>query len=289
MSGLFKSKKSEGQLTPMYDPYAGLRNKTSSWLESQIGKPAEPYTGEFVAPMTDEEKKSTEYLNQYAEGGPSESTKLVGQEIQKTLSGGYDPSTSPYYQAVKAQTMKNNRLATERLNQRSSMGGRYFSGGRVQAQSDLEEDTTNELNRVVYGLADKERQRKLDLLPFASEFGRSEEEAPLRKTSALQEYGQLPRAIQQALLDAKYGEFLSANREYPMNIAAYASNLAGQEPWMKYKRPSTRRSFWDGMFGGDSGGGGSAIGSIGGGLLGQMFGIPYPVGSAAGGAIGGMF
>lgn len=243
MSGLFKSKETETPASTqmIYDPYAGVRGKLSSWLEGKIGQSAKPYTGQLTAPMSDQEKKSLGYLDEYANQGQSETTKLASGEINKTLSGNYDPSTSPYYQAVKAQSVKNLEDSNERLKQQASMGGRYFGGGRVKAQADLEGDVTRGLNTMLGQLSENERQRRIDILPQAMQSGQYQEMEPLRKTEALQTYGSLPRAIQQSLLDSLYNEFVSSERDYPISIANAASGMATARPDYEYT-PTQRTS-----------------------------------------------
>ena len=229
---LFKSKSKEQQpINKVYDPFEGIRSQLTTFFGDKLGKPADPYTGDFVAPMSDAEKTSQQQLKQYSDSpGTGETFGLVKDEIKKTLTDQYDPSNSPYYQAVKATAMRNQDKALEGVAHKATMGRRYFGGGRVRAQGDVYTDTTNALNETVYGLADKERQRKIDILPQATALDQYESNIPLIKTAANQQYGALPRELEQAYNDAVYEEFLNATREYPINIAQLATGLGAQEP-----------------------------------------------------------
>ena len=53
---------------------------------------------------SEQERASLGKVDEYAKTGYGETFKAGQKQIQETLGGGDDPSTSPYYQAVKAQS-----------------------------------------------------------------------------------------------------------------------------------------------------------------------------------------
>ena len=57
--------------------------------------------------------------------------------------------------------------------------------------------------------------------------GTREEEDPLRKTAALQKYGQLPRGIEQAVNTADMNDWLRVNVEQPNQIINQARRVQG--------------------------------------------------------------
>ncbi len=225
MSKLFESKKTTPEVAVMADPYKGLREKTTGWLEGQVGQAGPSYSGELTAPMSDYENQSLGWLKDYANSKPSETRTLAQDEIKKTLSGSYDPSTSPYYQAVKAQAAQNQQDTQNTIKDESAGGGRFWSGARLGVQGRAATDTTNKLNEVMGSLADQERNRMTSILPIASQFANEEENASLNKAANLQTYGALPRTIQQSYDDAVLQQWMKANYDYPLQVAGMASGV----------------------------------------------------------------
>lgn len=232
---LFKSKKSSEPTGPqfevLYDPFAGSRGKLNTYLEEQIGKPGPKYEGERVAPITDLEQKTIEKASSIADRPEKgQSLLLAEDEIKKTLSGEYDPSTSPFYQAVKAESERNFEQTKERIGDAAAGGRRYFSGARLKATADAATDSQIALDKMLGSLAENERQNRLNVIPQALSAESQAQNQPLKQALALQEIGALPRELQQAVLDAMYEEFILSEYEYPLNIAQLASGPAQQEP-----------------------------------------------------------
>ena len=104
---LFRSKKSEAvapQIETAYDPFGSTRSKLNTFLSDRIGQKGPLYTGDRVAPVSGLEQKSIDIAEKAADRPATGANySLASEEIKKTLSGDYDPSTSPYYQAVKAE------------------------------------------------------------------------------------------------------------------------------------------------------------------------------------------
>lgn len=234
VSSLFSPKQKSASVSVAADPYGGVRNDTLQFVQgglqaandTQAYKP-KAYDGEIVAPMSEAEQKSMDFLKQYQEQPQSQTFKLGADEINKTLSGDYDPTTSPYYQAVKAEASRNLDETQKNIASNAAGGGRYWSGARLAEQGDASIDVTNSLNRLLGEMSERERERRLGVLPMAAEFARSEEEAPLRKAAASQELGALPRAIQQALNQAKYNDWLRVNVDQPFALAQMGAGLQG--------------------------------------------------------------
>ena len=207
------------------DPYQAVREPLVDWLSKQIGQPGESYTGEIVAPMSDEEKRSMEFLKTYADSGKSRVGQLGSEEVQKTLSGDYNPTTSPYYQAVKAESARLLGEQQKNIGELAAAKGRYQTGGRIAEQSRAGTEVVQGLNTLLGSLAEKERERRLQAAQMAQAIGQYEEQDPLRKAAALQEFGALPRGIDQAANEALYREWMRVNQDYPLNIAQLASGV----------------------------------------------------------------
>ncbi len=230
MSKMFQSKQSTPQYDVAMDPYGSVREPTLNWLKGQIGKPAEQYSGEMVAPATEQEKQSLDFLKGYVDQPTSEGMNLAKGEIRKTMEGQYDPTSSPYYQAAKAESAHNLSLAQEDIAGNAAGGGRYWSGARLKEQGNASNEAALAMNKLLYGMGETERGRRASMVPIAAQMGQYEEQQPLAKTQALQQYGSLDRTLQQARDEAIYNEWLRATQEYPMQIAQLSSGLA-KEPY----------------------------------------------------------
>lgn len=229
MGDLFKQKKQETGVQVVADPYAGVRSGLTSWLEQNIGKAGPTYTGDMVSKMSPYEEESLKWLKDYSAGGPSATRTAATGEINKTLSGAYaDPTTSPYYQAMKAEAEQNQKVAQKSIADEAAGGGRYWTGARLKLQGEEAGKTSNYLNQILGTLSEAERQRMLQVLPYAQQFATQEEQAPLQKATALQSLGGLPRTIQDAYNQAIYNEWVATNRQWPMQIGQMASGV--QQP-----------------------------------------------------------
>lgn len=229
MSGLFKSKTSSASYDTKYDPFAAVRGQTSDWLSSQIGKTAPAYTGEIAAGMSEPEKQSLSFLNKYTTQGTPETTNLARNEIKKTLSGDYDPTTSPYYQAVKAESARNLDDTLEGISSDAAGAGRYWTGARLNQQGNARTDTGIGLNKLLGEMSENERVRRLQAVPYAQALGEEEANQPLKQAEALQNIGALPREVAQNLDTATYNEWLR-QQNYQKDIADMAQGYATYAP-----------------------------------------------------------
>ena len=217
------------------DPYGRVRNQLIDWLtgnpkegtQGQIGRPGKTYEGEMVAPLSEYENQSFDFLRKYGEKGAddNETMKNARSEINKTLTNQYDPTTSPYYQAVKAQAAVNLEDTQKNIASNAAGGGRYWSGARLAEQTDAAQESERGLNTLIGSLSENERQRRLDVLPQALAFGREEQNLPLQQATAFQTLGALPRSIRQAGDTATQNEWLRSQVEYPLEIAKLAAGV----------------------------------------------------------------
>jgi len=230
MGKMFKSKQSTPQFDIAADPYGSIRQPTLEWLRGQIGKPAEQYKGEMVAESTPQEKQSLDFLKGYVDSPTSESSSLARAEVKKTMENQYDPTSSPYYQAAKAEAARNLELAQKNIASHAAGAGRYWSGARLKEQGTASNDAAIAMNKLLYGMAETERSRRASMVPIAAQIGQIEQEEPLKKATALQQLGSLERVLQQARNEAIYDEWLRATQEYPLQIGSMAAGLS-REPY----------------------------------------------------------
>lgn len=262
MSGLFGSKKDKG-VSVVADPYKDVREGLTSWLSGQIGKPSTSYEGQMVAPATAQENQSLSFLDQYANRGTPSTFSNAKDVINNTLTGGYDPATSPYYQAMKAEAAVNNQDTQNQIKSDAAGGGRFWAGARLQEQGRAATASNNALNTISAQLAESERNRQMQAVPLAQQLAETEANQPLDTAAALQTYGALPRGINQAQDTAMYNEWLRSTQEWPLNIAQLASGVQ-QAPM--YSQGSEETPWWQKLLTGAASGGMSYLGGALGGL-----------------------
>lgn len=221
------------------DPYKDVRESYLKWLTPEIGKPGATYPGQLVAPLSDQESKSFDFLRQYGEGGlgASQPFQQGKAEISKTLTDQYNPATSPYYQAVKAEASKNLQETKKGIAQETSGGGRYWAGARAGRQQEAASESERGLNTLLGLMSEKERQNRLSVLPQAFQYGQAEAQEPLQQAGAYQSLGALPRSVEQMLNTANYQEWLRSQVGYPMDIAGMAQQTQ-QPPLYQQNTPS---------------------------------------------------
>ena len=233
MSGLFKSKKSkpaQSRYETVYDPFPDLRKGTSEFIQGRMKTPVK-YEGERVAPLSEQEQASLVELKKYQDSPYTTDTFTLGRdEVRKTLAAGRDPTNDPTYQAVKAAAERENQLGREAVDRQfATMPGRFYGGARQKALTNLETDTRIGLNKTLADVQERQEGRRERLLPIAKEYDIYETEAPARKAEVLQQLGQLPRAIQQAIMDALYEQFIN-EQEQQFNAAQLGTSLSAQQP-----------------------------------------------------------
>lgn len=246
LGGLLGGKDKEEGLQVAVDPYGATRDSLLSWLNPQIGQPGKKYTGEMVAPMSEAEKQSQEYLKKYGNTELGDTFQQAKGEISKTLTNQYDPTTSPYYQAVKAAAADNLKTTKENIASDAAGAGRYWSGARLSKQGDAETQTTLGLNTMLGQLAENERQNRMNVIPKAMQLAEMEAQFPLQKATAYQTLGALPRSIQQALDTATQNEWLRSEVDYPMQIATMAGNIQ-TPPTYQQPAPSWQQQLMGGL------------------------------------------
>ncbi len=193
----------------------------------------------MVAGATPQETQSLDFLKGYVDQPTSENMNLANAEIKKTMTGGYDPTSSPYYQAVKAEASRNLNLAQQDIASNAAGAGRYWSGARLKEQGGASNDAAIAMNKLLYGMQETERNKISSMVPIAAQLGQYQEQQPLQKAQALQSLGSLNRVLQQARDEAVYNEWLRATQEYPLQIGSLASGMA-KEPYyvQRTKTPS---------------------------------------------------
>jgi len=226
MGGILGSSSGQDTKSVSSSSETELTKQLKSWLSNQLSS-LSGYSGKLTADETAQEKQSTSLLQKYLDSTDSSLTAAAKKEYSDTLSGDrYDPASSGYYQAVKAEANKNLANTQKNIASQAAGGGSYWSGARLKAQSDAAEDTANSLNQTIYSLANQERQNRLSAASSASNLGQQETDTDLKKAAAAQTYGSLDRTLQQSGLDKLYSDYLNT-QDYGTNIANIIAALSG--------------------------------------------------------------
>jgi hypothetical protein len=209
----------------------------------RISRAGEAYPGKLTAGMTEPETTGMDLLSKYLSGA-SEENPLYGAaqaEFAKTLSGEYDPAASEYYKALRNAVLRELGFAKDRLASATSARDAYFGGGRIAETGKLEEGATNTLATTLGQLSQQERQNRLAAAQAVPGFVSAQQQAALTPIAASQQYGALPRTIEQADLDAQYQEWMRQLNDLgiPLDVftglTTYAPPTAvGESPFTQY-------------------------------------------------------
>lgn len=232
------TKKEKIKLAP--EAYPGQRKQLGTLAKTaepgateRLERAGETYPGPLMAALSEFEETGLEGLKGYLDKPlPTEGQLYTSavDEIVKTLSGEeYDPSQGEYYQAYKTSVLRELEEAKDRLAARASAGDKFFGGGRIATEGELEESALGNMAMVLGELAEKERERRLGAVSQALGLTQYEEEASLQRIAASQQFGALPRLIEQAEMDAEYQEWIRALNDLGIALDT-ATGLATYQP-----------------------------------------------------------
>lgn len=219
ISGDFGSGGGKTKVNTVSDTYGGLREPYLQNLTSRVGQDGPVYQGQRTAPMSEQERQSLERVSQYGNTGYGTTFAAGKKQIEDTLGGNYDPATSPYYQAVKAQSAQNLADTQKNIASNAAGGGRFWTGAKVKQQGRAATDNALNLNTIMGQQAENERQRQVSLVPQAMAYGDAERNVPLQQSQALQTLGALPRNLQQNDINSMIENFYRSQYDYPLNWA----------------------------------------------------------------------
>lgn len=224
----------------------------SSWITKYLPDfvPGQKYPGSLSAGMSPFEAQGLDFLQGYL-NQPNQ-TPLLGEaqdEISKTLTGGYDPYTSPFYKSLRTGAMQEQQDAQNTLNAQLGSRNKFFSSEALKENRELGTRTTNFLDQILGTLSQQERQNRLDVIPQALAVDKAVTQAPIAKIAAGTTFGALPRQLEQADLEREYQAFLNQRGEQKLTVGA-AQGF--DSPSMKTITTSSQPSFDWGKFLGDA-------------------------------------
>jgi len=236
------SQKGGTDFTQIANRFGSLEKPLTDYYSEKIGQPGPTYPGggkAAVAPLSPQEGQSFDFLRKFGEGDFGSTFGAGKAQIEKTLTNQFDPTTSPYYQAIKAESSRNLEDTQRNIADQAAGGGRYYTGARVARQQEASTERDLNLDTLMATLADKERERAIGVIPQALQYGQAEYQQPLEKAAAFQSLGALPRSISQAEKSFDVGQFQQSEVDYPKDIASMLSALlTGNQPVLQQNQPS---------------------------------------------------
>lgn len=202
----------------MPDWQYGLGEQLGGWASKFLNmyNPGQNYGKQLsVTNPTDLEKMGLDELGGFL--GKPATGDLFGaakNQVLETLSGKYaDPSTSPFIQSYSKLANQNLRdsINTER-GQRGSRGT-YFTSAGINAESNLSERTQNMLNTLIGDFMNNERGRQQTAVGQAKELEGFQNDTTIKRVTASQTLGSLPRLLEQADLERQYDAWLNQRTE----------------------------------------------------------------------------
>jgi len=235
--GLFTSNKKTKYIEPESYPGAKanrglLAGVAQPGAEERLRLAGTEYQGPLVAALSEFEQQGLAELGDYLNSPLGTEGELYGsaeEEILKTLQGEYDPVNSDYYKAYKNQIMREIQEAKDRLAARASAGDKFFGGGRISTEGEMEESALGQMAVTLGELQERERERRLGAVQQALQLTQYGEEAPVARITAAETLGALPRLIKQAEYDADYQEWMRALNDLGIALDT-ATGLATYQP-----------------------------------------------------------
>jgi hypothetical protein len=148
----------------------------------------------------------------------NQSGELATDEYKKTLSGDYDPRTSPYYEGLRQEADRLKTAGTTQLRQRAELGGMLQSTPAIAQEANFVNQADSLLLKELGRLTESERGRKM----LAAEGVQGAESRNLANVAAVGGIAEAARSIEQQQADALYNQALMAilaPYQYQANIA----------------------------------------------------------------------
>ena len=194
-----------------------------------------------VPGMMGYEPEGQEILGKMLEAGLPEGYHLGMGELAKTLTGEYDPFTSPYYQGLREASKREEEEGVGGLRRGSQLGGMFYSEPSQRTEAEYRARMGTGRQSLLGRMYETERGRRYGAIPTALQYGQYAEQQPYRQLGAIQQYGGLPRQIAGAQELAKYQQLM-----FPYtNQAQLAQMLLAYKPDWYQPQFQQKKSPWD--------------------------------------------
>lgn len=216
-----------------------------------------------------EEQAQSLVQNYIGQGTPTGVSQAIA-ELSKTVTGGYNPETSPAYQGYRTTSQLEENEAVNALRRRLQLGGLPASTPALGQEGKVRQGYSGMRLEKLGDLITQERNRQMAATTPLASLSTQVSEQPLKQAGAAEAFGAIPREIEtqqeQAIWDA-----LVATLTAPYTYQAPVAGTILNEPRYTYINPQQSSS-----------GAGGGIGS----LLGQILPSILGGGSSAGAGAG---
>lgn len=107
---------------------------------------------------------------------PSRLSLQAQDSITQLLQGGYDPASSPYYQATRDELERQSGQAMTGLNRQLQSKGTMYGGRPDIARGNLQAQSQNIVAQVLGNAQEQERGRQFQAIPMANAMGQEEQQ-----------------------------------------------------------------------------------------------------------------
>jgi len=235
--GSMSTSKGKGGKVEMIDtrtPEQKAVDKSSAdWITKYTPSfaPGTPYSGKLSAGMNGFETAGMGFLQNYlTDASATNANPMLGlaeNEITKTLTGDYDPSTSQFYKATRDAAMTERQDALNTQNQGLGARNKYFSSEALNEGQQLNTRTTNFLQQTLGAMSEKERMNRLNAVPMAQSLDKARTAAQIAPIAAATTFGAIPRELEQKDYERQYQAWLNQRTEMAMPIQAAKGFNAG--------------------------------------------------------------
>lgn len=172
--------------------------------------PGASYSGlSTMMTPTGQEQMGLSSLTQLLSSGMPTSLTNAETEVNKQLTGKYDPTTSEYYKATRTSIDRERQKALAQAKNQAAAYGYRSSGAEQRALGDVETDTYNKVAELIGQLTESERNRTSNAVNQALNVASAQESIPLNRIAASQQYGGLTRQLE----NVGYQDFLRKQQE----------------------------------------------------------------------------
>jgi hypothetical protein len=199
--------------------------------------PGALYTGPRVAGMSAPEQTGINKLNQALNINTPGPLFAQGKgEVSNILSGAYtNPETSPYIQAMQAIMDRNLQGQIDKSRLGAGARGSFYGTKAMEEETGLRQKSLEDRGLQIADMINKERDRMTAMVPEAKAYANYENvEFPMAQVGASQQYGALPRAVEQADMESQYQDWTRGRGELATTTGqALAASKSGPDYGLK--------------------------------------------------------
>lgn len=204
------------------------------WLYDLLQRAAPTIPTRQIAGMTGTEQTGQDILADFAGSGMPEGYTAGMGELNRILSGEYDPRTSDFYKGFRQQSEEEEELSVNALNRGMQKRGMFSSSPAIASEGRLRKGFAGQRQQLLGSLFETERNKMFAAISPALEYGRFETNLPLTKMGAISQFD-LSRNLNQQQLDAAFNQIMETimfdyNKKTPVAGAILGANVPVQGP-----------------------------------------------------------